>query len=452
MRAFYAARGTLRGIDAVAQRLEADGAADGRHDRIGRRGEVDFQGLPLPVQSEFQGDAVGQPMRGEDACRKPGLRVDQRDVVRPCAQLRARGVRTLRRQAQGVPVNDELTLFDAPGDRVGAPDELEHGSRHRCAIDGFRGVDLLDPAVAHHHHAVGQLQRLLLVVGHEQHRLLGLFVQSPQPAPQLDAHLRIERTERFVEQEHARVDRQCTRQRDTLLLPARQLVGIAVAVFGQLHQRQQLVDPPADGRLVGTTRPRTAAQAERHVAGDVHVLEERVMLEDEADVAFAQAQPGRVVVAEHHVAAVRVQQPCDDPQQRGLAGAGGAEQRDEFSRCDVQVDVVQRRDAGVVLGELSDVKVHDGCRLWVWVGMSTRVSRMRTLRVHCATNGKGNRRSLHLNAACGCLRARRRGAPPARTSTPASPAPGPRAATPRRRPPCCRTRCRGSRCAAAACW
>jgi len=57
-----------------------------------------------------------------------------------------------------------------------------------------------------------------------------------------------------------------------------------------VDQLQQLHDPLADLRL----RALADLQAEGHVAVHGHVLERRVVLEDEADVATLRGQPGRV--------------------------------------------------------------------------------------------------------------------------------------------------------------
>ena len=50
-----------------------------------------------------------------------------------------------------------------------------------------------------------------------------LGMKATQPGAKLLAHLRVERTERFVEQQHRRCDSECPRQRHALPLPARQL-------------------------------------------------------------------------------------------------------------------------------------------------------------------------------------------------------------------------------------
>ena len=72
----------------------------------------------------------------------------------------------------------KLPAFDAAFEHVGAADEIEHVRRRRRAVDLVGRADLLDAAVAQHHDAVGQLQRLFLVVGDEQRGLPGLLVQA----------------------------------------------------------------------------------------------------------------------------------------------------------------------------------------------------------------------------------------------------------------------------------
>ena len=91
---------------------------------------------------------------------------------------------------------------------------------------------------------------------------MALVVEAAQPVAQLDAHLRVERAERLVEQQDLRLDGQRARERHPLALAARQLGRVALAEAVQLHQRQQLVDlaaPLSFGDLAD-------AQAERDVA------------------------------------------------------------------------------------------------------------------------------------------------------------------------------------------
>ncbi len=74
-------------------------------------------------------------------------------------------------------------------------------------------------------------------------------MQAAQPAAQLLAYLGIERAERLVEQQHARLHRQGAGQRDALTLAARELRGIAVGQPVELHQLQQRLHFLADLRF-----------------------------------------------------------------------------------------------------------------------------------------------------------------------------------------------------------
>ena len=94
----------------------------------------------------------------------------------------------------------------------------------------------------------------------------------------------------------------------------------------------------ADLRFGQPLAARTHAQPERHVLEHGHVAEQRVVLEHEADVALADAARQRVVAVEQHLSLVRPFEAGDDAQQRRLAGARRAEQRNQLAGLDVQVD------------------------------------------------------------------------------------------------------------------
>ena len=78
-------------------------------------------------------------------------------------------------------------------------------------LAGSRIISSGDPTCsilpAHHHDAVGHFHRLFLIVGDEHAGEFQLFVQLTQPAAQLFAHLRIQRAERFVQQQNLRFHR-----------------------------------------------------------------------------------------------------------------------------------------------------------------------------------------------------------------------------------------------------
>ena len=73
--------------------------------------------------------------------------------------------------------------------------------RPRPAIDLRGRPDLFDLAGVHHGDLVGHRQRLFLIVGDEQERDADAALQVSQLGADLLAELRIERGERFVEQE-----------------------------------------------------------------------------------------------------------------------------------------------------------------------------------------------------------------------------------------------------------
>ena len=92
------------------------------------------------------------------------------------------------------------------------------------------------------HDLVGDLEGLLLVVGHEDGGHVHLVVQPAQPVAQLLADLRVEGAERLVEQQHGRLDRQRPGQRHPLPLAAGELRGQPVGELREVHQLEQLLD------------------------------------------------------------------------------------------------------------------------------------------------------------------------------------------------------------------
>ena len=93
--------------------------------------------------------------------------------------------------------------------------------------DAHLGLDAARPR-RHHHHAVGQENRLLDRMRDEQHGQLRALPQVQQLVLQALARHRVERAERLVHQHHLRVVGQHAGDGDALLHAAGKLVRIGV--------------------------------------------------------------------------------------------------------------------------------------------------------------------------------------------------------------------------------
>ena len=100
---------------------------------------------------------------------------------------------------------------------------------------------LLDAALVHHHEAVGEREGLAVVVGDEQDRQAEPGEQRPQLGDQTVAQRAVERTERLVEHQQARLRGERAREGDALLLAARELRDAAGAEAVEADERERLL-------------------------------------------------------------------------------------------------------------------------------------------------------------------------------------------------------------------
>jgi hypothetical protein len=177
---------------------------------------------------------------------------------------------------------------------------------------------------------------LLLVVRHDHGGGVRLVVETPKPFAQFGPHAGIQRAERFVEQQHRRVDGERPGEAHPLALPAGELRGIAVRKPLELDQLEQLVDARADLVL----RPPPDREPEGDVLVDGHVLERGVVLEHEADAAVLRAAARHVHPLDEHRPGVRRLEPCDHAQQRRLPAAARAEERRQRPGLHLDRDLV----------------------------------------------------------------------------------------------------------------
>src|SRR5262249_29648466 len=139
-----------------------------------------------------------------------------------------------------------------------------------------------------------------------------------------------------------------------LELAAGQLGWIALGESRETHQRQQLAHARAD-LLFGTLAD---LQPKTHVVVDGHVLEGRVMLEDETDPPRARRRVSYLLRADQDLALVGRLEASDDAQQSRLAAAARPEQGREGALWHIQADVVKRPKLAEALGHVGDLDRH----------------------------------------------------------------------------------------------
>ena len=172
---------------------------------------------------------------------------------------------------------------EASADEIGLAEEVGDRERLRLLVDGARSRVLHDVPVVQDGDDVGERQRLFLVVGHEHDGRAEGCEQLLDLGAQAVAQARVQRGERLVEQDQARLRSQRPGHGDALLLAARELVGPAMAEAAEPDQLEQLGHPlPA---------PAPPGQPEADVLGDAEVGEEQALLGHVADAPCG--APGR---------------------------------------------------------------------------------------------------------------------------------------------------------------
>ena len=147
----------------------------------------------------------------------------------------------------------------------------------------------------------------------------------------------VQRAERFVKQEHLGPVHQRAGYGHALLLAAGELVRLSLfkAAEGDdlEHFRNALV--------YLLVRQLGYAQPEGDVLIHVQVGEERIFLKHRVYPAFVRRDIINPHTVEEHVAARRLEETADDAQRGSFAAARGAEQCEEFTVVEVDVDRIE---------------------------------------------------------------------------------------------------------------
>ncbi len=208
-------------------------------------------------------------------------------------------------------------------------------------------ADLLHAAVMHDGEAIGNRERLFLVVGDENRGEAQTPLERANFLAHFGAQLGIEIRERFVEQEHVGTNRQRAGDRHALLLTARELARVAVGQLGQPHH----VEGFADARGTLGARHAPHLQSERHVLGHGHVRKEGVALEHHARVAAMRGQARDFLAADPYFSRRGLDEARHHAQRGGLAAATRAEERDELAFGDLQREVRHGSGVAVLLAQ-----------------------------------------------------------------------------------------------------
>ena len=97
--------------------------------------------------------------------------------------------------------------------------------------------------VVQHGDPVGHRHRLLLIVRHDDERHADLVLETLELDLHLSPELAVERCERLVQQQDPRALHDRAGQRDSLALPAGELMRPAVCLRDKVHLGEHLLDP-----------------------------------------------------------------------------------------------------------------------------------------------------------------------------------------------------------------
>ena len=203
-------------------------------------------------------------------------------------------------------------------------------------VELLRGAALADPAAVDYRDAIGQRERLVLVVGDEERCRPGLPEHAAHVLAQARPQARVERRERLVQQHERRRYGESPGKGDALLLASRKLVREAPLEAAQPDHFQQLGHPFAT--------PLASRQAEPDILHHRQVREQAPVLRHETDPAPIRRNVVISVVdeltAKLHGTAVGAFEACDHSEQRRLTAARRPEDGGERSGHDREVETV----------------------------------------------------------------------------------------------------------------
>ena len=154
----------------------------------------------------------------------------------------------------------------------------------------------------------------------------------------LEAELRVQVRERFVEQEDDRLANERTTHRHALALTTGELARTAVHEISEAEQAGDVIDAALDLRFRGLA----LAQPEREVLLHRHVRVQRVVLEHHRDVAVLRRHVVDHAIADADRSRADLLDPGHQPERGGLPTARRPYENEELPVGDVQREPLER--------------------------------------------------------------------------------------------------------------
>src|SRR5689334_14157352 len=128
-----------------------------------------------------------------------------------------------------------------------------------------------------------------------------------------------------------------------------------------MHEGKGLASAPPELRLGNPPAP--YAQTVCHVLGHGEVRKERVLLEHHANIAPIGGYAGNIIVAYEHPPGIGPRKPRDGTKARRLARAARAEEGDELTLLDLEIDAVERTEVAEALADRLEADSRHGAPL-----------------------------------------------------------------------------------------
>ena len=222
------------------------------------------------------------------------------------------------------------------GKAVAVTDEVCNEGVIWTGVNTLGAFDLLNIALVHHRDAVGDGQCLLLIVGDVYGSDADVLLDFADRLAHLDAQLCVEVGERLVHEQHLRLHDDGARQRHALLLPAGELVRIAVPVLRDLYRLHDRFHAALDLVL----RELFVFETVLDVAIDGHVRKDGIVLEHHAEIALMNGDVVDDRIIKRDGAVFDRVETGDHAQKRRFAAAGRSEQREQLAAPDICGEVV----------------------------------------------------------------------------------------------------------------